>query len=177
MVVRLVWDQEVAGSNPVSPTFINTGTMKNFSQYINSQEDCGCQEPVEEQIGTFMKGALGGVGRALGGAVSELGGPLTKAAFSGGMEAMAKRKEGASMLDKEVIRCHERLAQLQRNHASAKGNVDKQKLIQQDFDELKIECGEIEASTNVDKAEKQLTALRKQKAEKLRSRGASSYSL
>ena len=81
------------------------------------------------------------------------------------------------MLDKEVIRCHERLAQLQRNHASAKGNPDKQKLIQQDFDELKVECGEIEASTNVDKAEKQLAALRKQKAAKLRTKGASSYNL
>jgi hypothetical protein len=45
------------------------------------------------------------------------------------------------------------------------------------FDELKIECGEIEASTNVDKAEKQLAVLRKQKAAKLRSRGASSYNL
>ena len=176
--MRLVWDQEVAGSNPVSPTIINTGTMKNVSQYLNSQEDCGCQEPVEEQIGSFLKGALGGVGKAIGSAALDVvGGPLGKAAVSGGMEAMQRRKEGAEMLDKEVIRCHERLAALQRQHASAKGNPDKQKLIQQDFDELKVECGKIEASKNVDKAEKALAGLRRDKAAAMRTKGASSFTL
>jgi hypothetical protein len=170
LVVRLVWDQEVAGSNPVSPTFINTGTMKKFSQYINSQEDCGCQEPVEEQIGTFLKGAAMGIGKTLGAASAEaIGGSLGKAVVSGGMEAMAKRKEGGQMLDREVIRCSKEVDSLRILLARRKGKSDEAEIADR-LKDAEDECKKIKASTDVDKAEKNLAALRKAKADALRAK-------
>jgi hypothetical protein len=144
--------------------------MKNFSQYINSNEDCGCQEPVEEQIGTFLKGAAKGIGSAIGSAaVSVAGGKLGTAALEGGLEAQRKRKEGGQLLDREVIRCSKEVDGLKTLLARRRGKSDEAEIADR-LKDAEEECKKIKASTDVDKAEKNLAALRKAKADALRAR-------
>ena len=123
MVVRLVWDQEVAGSNPVSPTFINTGTMKKFSQYINSHEDCDCNQVQEELTfgmpinkGGFLKGAAVALAKKVaGGAANSLLG-------AGAADVVAGGKGGDLETSKVVdakLNCRERSLALKRQLTSA----------------------------------------------------------
>ena len=174
MVVRLVWDQEVAGSNPVSPTFINTGTMKKFSQYINSHEDCDCNQVQEElsfgmpmSIGSFAKGAAIGVAKTIGRtAVEKLGGKLGAAALEGGK---AGDKEHANVVDAKLT-CKEKSLGLKKQIASAKsrlktaqnrGDADEEKDYQGILDDLELElqhhdneCSKIQSSRNMHDVEK-----------------------
>ena len=144
--------------------------MKKFSQYVNSQEDCGCQEPVEEQIGTFLKGAGKGLLSTIGSAAVQVaGGKLGTAALEGGLEAQRKRKEGGQMLDREVIRCSKEVDSLRILLARRKGKPDETEIADR-LKEAEDECKKIKASTDVDKAEKNLAALRKAKADALRAK-------
>ena len=174
MVVRLVWDQEVAGSNPVSPTFINTGTMKKFSQYVNSQEDCGCDQVQEElsfgmpiNKGGFIKGAAMSLAKkvASGAANSLLG--------AGAADVVAGGKAGDTETSKVVdakLSCREKTLALKKQIASAKsrlktaqnrGDADEEKDYQEILDDLELElqhhdseCSKIQSSRSMHDVEK-----------------------
>ena len=174
MVVRLVWDQEVAGSNPVSPTFINTGTMKKFSQYINSQKDCGCDQVQEElsfgmpiNKGAFAKGAAIGAAKLVGSSA------LTSLFGRGASNILAAGKEGDVEQSKVVnakLGCKERELSLKKQIASAKGRVktaqnrgdpDEEKDFQEILDDLELElqhhqteCGKIQTAKSMHDVEK-----------------------
>ena len=144
--------------------------MKKFSQYVNSEEDCGCQQPVEEQIGSFLKGAASGLGKAIGSAaIGVAGGKLGTAALEGGIESVRKRKEGAEMLDREVIRCSKEVDSLRTLLARRKGKSDETQIADR-LKEAEDECKKIKASSNVERAEKDLATLRKAKADALRAK-------
>ncbi len=171
MVVRLVWDQEAAGSNPVSPILINTGTMKKFSQYLNSNENCGCDEVHEgilDNITAFASGAAGNVLKTAGQSIAgRLGGPLATAAIEGGLSNIEQKRRGSEILDKEVINCSKHVDSLEEKLLRRRGKPDEPK-IQAELDAAKDECKKIKAATNVKNAEKQLAAMRKAKADALR---------
>ena len=77
--------------------------MKKFSQYINSNEDCNCDQSVDEEVGTFMKGALGTIGKGLlSSAGKVIGGSGVGAIIQGGTEAVEKRRQGSEMLEMQL---------------------------------------------------------------------------
>ena len=167
MVVRLVWDQEVAGSNTVSPTFINTGTMKKFSQFINSQIEEALSFGMPMSMRSFAKGAAVGIGKKLAGAAGEalLGKGITDIIGAG--------KEGdveASKVVDAKLSCKERSLQLKKQIASAKsrlktaqnrGDAEEEKDYQEILDDLELElqhheneCNKIQSSRSMHDVEK-----------------------
>ena len=164
MVVRLVWDQEAAGSNPVSPILINTGTMKKFSQYINSQIDEALSFGMPMSIKSFAKGAAIGLAKKFGAAAAQTAG-LT--------DIIAAGKEGdveASKVVDAKLGCKERELGLKKQIATAKGRVktaqnrgdpDEEKDFQEILDDLELElqhhqseCGKIQSARSMHDVEK-----------------------
>jgi len=142
--------------------------MKKFSQYINSNEDCNCDQSVDEEVGTFMKGALGTIGKGLlSSAGKVIGGSGVGAIIQGGTEAVEKRKQGAEMLDNAVIQCSARVTSLEKELLRRKGKPDEAAVADQ-LKEAKAECAKIKAASNERAAAKQLAAMRKEKADLLR---------
>ena len=96
--------------------------MKKFSQYINSQEDCGCNQVQEAlsfgaplSLTKFAKGAAIGVAKTIGGtAVEKLGGKLGQAALAGGQEGDTE----ANRVVGSKLECKERSLGLKRQLAS-----------------------------------------------------------
>ena len=166
--MRLVWDQEVAGSNPVSPTFINTGTMKKFSQFINSEnvtEELSFGMPINK--GGFLKGMGMGVLKKLGTSLA------TTALGKGAADILAAGKEGDIETGKVVdskLACKERSLQLKKQIASAKsrlktaqnrGDAEEEKDYQEILDDLELElqhhdneCGKIQSARSMHDVEK-----------------------
>lgn len=142
--------------------------MKKFSQYINSNEDCNCDQSVDEEVGTFMKGALGTIGKGLmSGAAKVIAGSGASAIVQGGTAAVEKRKQGAEMLDNAVIQCSARVTSLEKELLRRKGKPD-EATVEEQLKETKAECAKIKAASNERAAAKQLAAMRKEKADLLR---------
>jgi hypothetical protein len=145
--------------------------MKKFSQYLNSHEDCGCdqmQEGVLDNITAFASGAAGNVLKSAGVSIAgKLGGPLGSAAVEGGLSNIEQKRKGSEILDREVINCSKHVDSLEEKLLRRRGKPDEPK-IQAELDAAKDECKKIKAATNVKNAEKQLAAMRKAKADALR---------
>ncbi len=165
--MRLVWDQEAAGSNPVSPILINTGTMKKFSQYINSQIEEALSFGMPLSMKSFAKGAAVGLAKKVG------MGALSAGLGQGAADIVSAGKEGdiesAKVVDAK-LGCKERELGLKKQIATAKGRVktaqnrgdpDEEKDFQEILDDLELElqhhqseCGKIQGARSMHDVEK-----------------------
>ena len=120
--------------------------MKKFSQYINSNEDCNCDQSVDEgildKIGTFAKGAASTVGTALlSGAVKAIGGEGASAIVKGGTEAVKNKDKDIKQLQLDVIKCARELEYLQQDFGAA--TATRKKAIKVQIIRKKAECAQL----------------------------------
>jgi hypothetical protein len=120
--------------------------MKKFSQYINSNEDCNCDQSVDEgilsNIGTFATGAAKTVSRALAnGAAKVIGGEGASDIVKGGTAAVENRNKDIKQLKLDVIKCARELEYLQQDFNVA--TATRKKAIQVQITRKKLECAQL----------------------------------